>query len=113
MALGWVRRIVAGVLGLDAERLDPERPLQDLGLDSVMGLDLRNRLGAALGLVLPATLVWTFATTAALAGHLLERWQASGAVPDPTAPTIAPATTPRDDLLAAFDAALDDIDDLI
>ncbi|MCB9528840.1 MAG: acyl carrier protein, partial [Myxococcales bacterium] len=68
-------------------------------------------LGAAIGEALPATLVWTHPDVAALAAHLLERWQAQAPAAAPAAPAAKAA--PDDDLLAAFDAALDDIDDLI
>jgi epothilone polyketide synthase E len=41
-------------------------------MDSVMGLELRNRLVAALGLVIPATVLWTYPTIQALAAHLAD-----------------------------------------
>lgn len=50
-----------------------DRPLNELGLDSLMAVELRNRLGALAGEVLPATLLFNYPTVAALAGHLVER----------------------------------------
>jgi hypothetical protein len=41
-------------------------------MDSVMGLELRNRLVAALGLVIPATVLWTYPTIEALAAYLAD-----------------------------------------
>jgi len=50
-----------------------DRPLNELGLDSLMAVELRNRLGGLAGEALPATLLFNYPTVAALAGHLVER----------------------------------------
>ena len=53
---------------------DPKQPLQDLGLDSLMAVELRNLLGARLELKrsLPATLVFDYPTVETIAGYLTE-----------------------------------------
>ena len=63
-------RAVAQVLRIAEGKLDVEAPLTSLGMDSLMGLELRNRIEAALGITVPATLLWTYPTVAALSGHL-------------------------------------------
>jgi acyl transferase domain-containing protein/NADPH:quinone reductase-like Zn-dependent oxidoreductase/acyl carrier protein len=73
----WLRRQVAAVLRLDVERVPDSKPLRSLGLDSLMALELRNRLERALKLKLSATLVWNYPTVSALAGHLVGRLAAS------------------------------------
>ena len=47
--------------------------MESLGLDSLMALELRNRLEATLDITLPIALVWAYPTISALAGALCER----------------------------------------
>jgi acyl carrier protein len=61
------------VLHLDTSRIDRMAPLQSLGMDSLMSLELRNRLEASLGLKLSATVMFTYPTVCALAELLLSR----------------------------------------
>ncbi|MFD0415268.1 type I polyketide synthase [Streptomyces sp. NPDC127108] len=73
-----VRTHVAAVLRLaDPDALDDERPLPELGFDSLTAVDLRNRLGADTGLRLPPALVFQHPTVAALTGHLVALWAAT------------------------------------
>lgn len=67
-----VREQTAHVLALPTSDVGDTTPLSDLGLDSLMTVELRNLLGALLALdePLPATLVFDHPTVAAIAEHL-------------------------------------------
>jgi acyl transferase domain-containing protein/NADPH:quinone reductase-like Zn-dependent oxidoreductase len=75
LMLAHVRAQARRVLGLGpAQPLDDRQPLSELGLDSLMAVELRNVLGADLALArsLPATLVFDYPSVASLADCLLE-----------------------------------------
>nr|CBD77732.1 polyketide synthase [Chondromyces crocatus] len=66
----FLREQLALVLKSSPARVDEAAPLRSMGVDSLMAIEFRNRLEASLGLVLPATLVWTYPTLSDLATHL-------------------------------------------
>jgi NADPH:quinone reductase-like Zn-dependent oxidoreductase/acyl carrier protein len=68
-----VRQQVAQVLGLAVNRIDVHKPLRNMGIDSLMTLELRNRLESGTGLKLPATLIFNYPTVTALTGNLAEK----------------------------------------
>jgi acyl carrier protein len=67
-----VRGEVARVLSLsEAGAVEAERPLKELGLDSLMAVELRNALGRRAGARLPATLAFDHPTPAAIAKYII------------------------------------------
>ncbi|MET8179268.1 type I polyketide synthase [Streptomyces sp. NPDC005336] len=96
--LDVVRTEVAAVLGHDGPTsVEPKRAFTELGFDSLAAVELRNKLNTAGGLRLPSTLIFDYATPAALAGYLLATLRPE---------TRAPAEETDDARLAALVAAI-------
>jgi acyl carrier protein len=68
-----VREEIARVLRLEPDRIDARQPLSDLGLDSLMALELRNRFQDSLGAPLSATLLFAQPTLQDLVPYLAQR----------------------------------------
>jgi myxalamid-type polyketide synthase MxaE and MxaD len=96
---------VGAVLGRDPSQLDTLRGFFKLGMDSLMTVELRRRLEAALDRTLPATIAFEYPTVAALAGYLctvLGKVESS----DAPAPAVAAAAP-----VAALEALADRSED--
>src|SRR5205807_5679451 len=74
-----VRTHSAIVLGFSGpEKVALDRRFQDLGFDSLTGVELRNRLETTIGLKLSPTLVFDYPTPSALTRHLRDELNADG-----------------------------------
>ncbi|MEO6828377.1 MAG: type I polyketide synthase, partial [Acidobacteriaceae bacterium] len=71
----YLQETLGRVLKLAAHRIDRERALGSMGLDSLMGLEFVRRLSNALEIAVPATVVFNYPTIHLLATHLLRRMQ--------------------------------------
>src|SRR5262249_45268874 len=83
-----------------SDPIDHNRPLETLGLDSLMGLELRNRLEASLGITLPVALGWAYPTISDLATALCERMDYAPPVTEQTSDSEPELSDEEMDLLS-------------
>jgi malonyl CoA-acyl carrier protein transacylase len=73
LLMAHVQTEVAQVMRLDSSQLpDPQQGFFDLGMDSLMLVELKNRLENTLGSSLPTTLPFDYPTVAALVDYLVQ-----------------------------------------
>ncbi|MFJ6619333.1 type I polyketide synthase [Kitasatospora sp. NPDC091335] len=93
--LDLVRTHTAAVLGYPGPGdVEPTRAFREVGLDSIMAVEVRNRLRTATGLRLSATMVFDHPTPAAVADHLAAQLLGT---PAAAAPVAAQDGPPADD----------------
>ena len=100
------------VLGIDPARVGARVPLNELGLDSLMAVELRNRLGAGLQLPrkLPATLVYDYPTIEAMADFLAQQVLPESPREPIEVASSAPAAASGDSATAVIEA-IEDLSD--
>ena len=99
VAVEIVQTEVAQVLGLPpASRPDPDQGLFEMGIDSLMALELRTRLETRVSRALPATLVFDCRSIRAMAAFLLRQIAGASATPAPRAAAPRPPALARPDL---------------
>lgn len=83
----YIREQVAKVLGTTSSKLDPDQPLHELGLDSLMAVELKSRIEGDLGLSLSTGKMMQGPTIDRLAMDLLDQLGRAGATQ--TAATVS------------------------
>jgi hypothetical protein len=75
MLMDGLTQMSRSVLGIGAGvQLPKDAPLRDMGLDSLMAVELRNLLAKAGRAPLPVTLLFDYPTLDALSGYLAKAW---------------------------------------
>src|SRR4026208_144986 len=78
-----VRDVVGSVLRVKPDSLRDDQPLTDLGLDSLMGVEIENSLEAAIGVALPPTSLMRARTIGQIASLIAGYMDAKPAAPAP------------------------------
>jgi NAD(P)-dependent dehydrogenase (short-subunit alcohol dehydrogenase family)/acyl carrier protein len=92
----FVRTELAKVLELEPEDLPLDQPLNTVGLDSLMALELKNRVESSLAISLPIVTLIQGPTVTQLAEDLLVRIEAASTSRDPAAPAMETTGKPTD-----------------
>ena len=100
LILGLLIEEMASVMRLPADRVDPARPLAEIGMDSLMAVELRLGMEARFGMSLPLFALSDTTTPLSLAGVLAR--SVRGDRQEATVPTA----TPLEDILRRHDADL-------
>jgi myxalamid-type polyketide synthase MxaB len=75
----FVERMIRKTLELEAGfELNPRQGLSEMGMDSLLSIELKNHLQRGTGLTLPATLAFDYPTIDALVALILSRQSAAG-----------------------------------
>jgi acyl transferase domain-containing protein/acyl carrier protein len=110
----YVSEQVARVLGLSAGQLDVEQPLTNLGLDSLMAIELKNRIFSDLGINIPMVKFLQGFSVAQASSQLLAQLNDKASLPaDLCLPALRPQQTDEndgidEDLLANIDELSDE-----
>ncbi len=100
-----VRLQVRGILRVpESEELGDRHGFKELGMDSLMSIELRNALQHSLACVLPATVAFVYPTVADLTDHLAETFLSA---PNPEPPAVPSSDGQLEDVLAAIDQLSD------
>lgn len=86
-----VTQEVAQILAVSAERIDPARSLHDLGLDSLMGVELALGLEKRFGIQVPAMMLNEGPTVERVTARIMERLSAAEGAGDQTSDLAATA----------------------
>jgi acyl carrier protein len=121
-----VRDVVGSVLRVKPETLRDDQPLTELGLDSLMGVEIENSIESAIGVALPPASLIRARTIAQIVSLIAEHMGAKrvdGGLAPTTARAAAPDEASTDDVnlealsdeeiegLLRFDSASDDASD--
>jgi aryl carrier-like protein len=87
----YLRGEIAQALRMDPSDIDPRQSLADMGFDSLLALEFKNRMERALGITLSATALLTHPTLESLAPLIAQRLGIDAQDAEPEHPAPEPA----------------------
>lgn len=104
-----VRDVVGAVLRVKPDSLREDQPLTDLGLDSLMGVEIETMLESSIGVALPPTSLMRARTIGQIATLIAEQMGTEGDAPAKPAVAEAATSTEEIDLDSISDEDLDQL----
>jgi myxalamid-type polyketide synthase MxaC len=95
---GWLQETLGRVLKLATRKIDLDRPMGTMGLDSLMGVEFVRRISNALEIPVPATVVFNYPTIRLLAQQLLKRLNPADAEDSSVSASVAVAVEALPDI---------------
>jgi acyl carrier protein len=102
-----VRDVIGSVLRIKPDSLRDDQPLTDLGLDSLMGVEIENSLEATIGVSLPPTSLMRARTIGQIASLISGHMEAATSAPAAPAAPVEAAAIEDVDLEALSDEDID------
>jgi acyl carrier protein len=102
-----VREAVGSVLRVKPDSLRDDQPLTDLGLDSLMGVEIETSLEAAIGLALPPTSLMRARTIGQIAALIADHLGGGVAKSEPAPVAVQPEAASAVDLDAISDEEIE------
>jgi len=106
-----VRDVIGAVLRVKPDSLRNDQPLTDLGLDSLMGVEIENSLEAAMGVALPPTSLMRARTIAQIASLIAGYMGGKAAPPAPATAATATLAVEASQTLAGENVDLEALSD--
>ena len=107
-----LRDQICHVLQMPTTRINAKTPLSSLGFDSLLALELRNRLEESLGFTLSATLIWNHQHISEMAHHLLMKMDLVATTTDESVTNGEVAHPLTEEESEAFVHALSELNDI-
>jgi acyl carrier protein len=89
-----VREVVGSVLRVKPDSLRDDQPLADLGLDSLMGVEIESLIESSIGVALPPTSLMRARTVGQIASLISEHLGGGDAAASPAKAVVAEPATP-------------------
>ena len=93
-----LREVVGSVLRVKPESLREDQPLTDLGLDSLMTVEIENSIESAIGVALPPASLMRARTIAQIVTLIAEHMGGTTAGGSSTAPVLPPEPAPAEEV---------------
>ena len=114
LVVTYIQEQIAKALGLSAAQLDIDQPLNYVGLDSLMAVELRNQLKSELGVEVSVVQFMEGFSTASLASQVVEQLTLKQAQPEPSNGSSQAQSSTEEKVLAKLEQLSDeDVDTML